>query len=448
MNRSTERDFDQRIADWLDGDPDMAPRQALDTVLAAYPSIPQRRAWRGPWRFLTMSTQFRVATAAGVAVLAVAGAMIFLRPSPSGPGATSSTNPVVNPSTNPSQAISPSVRSSAWTPTGSLAEARTDFGGVALQDGRVLVLGGRNGSGNLATAEIYDPSTGRWSSAGTMHTARVLPTVTLLATGKVLVTGGFFGGPDNPPPDLFDPATGTWTAAPPMTVGRGQATATLLADGRVLLMGGTANNTVGTAELFDPKKGSWRATGNMTAWRASATGTLLPDGTVLVVGGFTTGDKNDTAELYDPASGTFRATGSMAHGRVDGQTATLLENGKVLVTGDASSTAELYDPATGKFVAAGILPGGAQGGQTATVLADGRVLIAAGVGPDSAGVNTAQIFDGTAATWSSAPPLPDGRISAQAARLADGRVLIVGGSTVNTTDSALATAVIFDPAGS
>ena len=43
MNRSTELDFDQRIADWLEDDPNLAPLQAIETVLAAYPSIPQRR---------------------------------------------------------------------------------------------------------------------------------------------------------------------------------------------------------------------------------------------------------------------------------------------------------------------------------------------------------------------------------------------------------------------
>ena len=46
MNRSTEPDFDQRIADWLEDDPNLAPRQAIETVLAAYPSIPQRRTLR------------------------------------------------------------------------------------------------------------------------------------------------------------------------------------------------------------------------------------------------------------------------------------------------------------------------------------------------------------------------------------------------------------------
>ena len=49
MTRPTDPQFDQRIADWLDEDPRRAPGSLLDTVLAAIPSTPQRRASRVPW---------------------------------------------------------------------------------------------------------------------------------------------------------------------------------------------------------------------------------------------------------------------------------------------------------------------------------------------------------------------------------------------------------------
>ena len=60
MNRSTEPDFDQRIADWLEGDPNLAPRQAIETVMAAYPSIPQRRRIGLPRRFPIMTMPIRI----------------------------------------------------------------------------------------------------------------------------------------------------------------------------------------------------------------------------------------------------------------------------------------------------------------------------------------------------------------------------------------------------
>ena len=48
MNRSTEPDFDPRIADWLEDDPNLAPSQALETVLAAYPIDPTAAPDAGP----------------------------------------------------------------------------------------------------------------------------------------------------------------------------------------------------------------------------------------------------------------------------------------------------------------------------------------------------------------------------------------------------------------
>ncbi len=78
------------------------------------------------------------------------------------------------------------------------------------------------------------------------------------------------------------------------------------------------------------------------------TATLLPNGKVLIAGGATQQPVQDglgqcqttslaSAELYDPATGTFSATGSMTIPR-SLQTATLLNNGKVLIAGNSGST--------------------------------------------------------------------------------------------------------------
>lgn len=87
-------------------------------------------------------------------------------------------------------------------------------------------------------------------------------------------------------------------------------------------------------------------------------------GKVLITGGFgppTPGCNCSNAptmeaELYDPATGTFSVTGSLNTPRA-GHTATLLENGQVLIAGGLAyepqptelSSAELFDPSTGTF---------------------------------------------------------------------------------------------------
>lgn len=62
----------------------------------------------------------------------------------------------------------------------------------------------------------------------------------------------------------------------------------------------------------------------------------------------------DTVELYDPDTGMWSFTGNL-NTAVQYQTATLLQNGKVLVLGARS--AELYDPDTGTWSSAGSLGG-------------------------------------------------------------------------------------------
>ena len=92
------------------------------------------------------------------------------------------------------------------------------------------------------------------------------------------------------------------------------------------------------------------------------TATLLDDGRVLILGGRSPKDSvYRSAELYDPATGAFRTAGNMREGRQE-HTATLLEDGRVLIAGGywsdgqnwrVLSSAEMYDPGRGSFSAVG-----------------------------------------------------------------------------------------------
>lgn len=129
------------------------------------------------------------------------------------------------------------------------------------------------------------------------------------------------------------------------------------------------------------------ATGTMVTARRFHTATLLNNGKVLIAGGEDNASNAfNTAELYDPNTGLFTAAaGNMTVARA-GHTATLLGNGKVLITGGTSggnseaavSSAELYDPATDMFTATAGSMTAARVSHTATLLQSGKVLIAGG----------------------------------------------------------------------
>ena len=79
MKRLPDPTFDQRLADWLEDDPSTAPREVLATVLAAFPSIDQRRRSRAPWRFPIMN-RYLIPIAAAV-IVAVGALYLISRPS-------------------------------------------------------------------------------------------------------------------------------------------------------------------------------------------------------------------------------------------------------------------------------------------------------------------------------------------------------------------------------
>ena len=154
--------------------------------------------------------------------------------------------------------------SETWTATGSMAETHYVGTATLLPDGTVLVAGGDTvDSGNatvLASAELYDSGRGSWTAAGGMIEARDSHTATPLPDGRVLVAGGgdFSGQHLLASAELYDPSNGSWTATGSMAEGRIGHTATLLPDGTVLLAGGVGrpSSALASAELYDPGSGN------------------------------------------------------------------------------------------------------------------------------------------------------------------------------------------------
>jgi len=268
-------------------------------------------------------------------------------------------------------------------------------------------------------------------------------TATTLADGRVVVAGGFTDPRHaTAGAELFDPRTSRFAALPRMVMLRHSHTASVLPDGKVLLIGGhvAGNSVTASAELYDPATQRFTPTGHLGAARAGHVAVPLADGKVLVAGGV---GPNWTflksAELYDPVTGRFTPTGDMSVAR-ESHVAVRLLDGAVLIVGGhrdrraaitIHASAERYDVASGRFRPVGNMTV-RRHKHDGVLLADGRVLITGGSDErdDKGMYDSSELFDPRHGTFAAGPRLIHRRYkhAGSSVLLPSGEVLIAGGA--------------------
>jgi hypothetical protein len=305
---------------------------------------------------------------------------------------------------------------------------------------RALVLAGASLAALAAPASASAAGTSAYfTSTAKPVKERVESVAAPLPDGDVLIAGGL-GTEAEKSAEVFDPATGTFTLTGALQVARVGAVAAPLPDGDVLIAGGSVTGTGKTVELFNPATGTFAAASpELLADRTAAVAAPLPGGDVLIAGGSVSGAEK-SAEVLEPEKGVT-AVGPMAIERVKAVAAPL-PGGDVLVAGGKGASAEksavLFDPTTKAFTAVVGAEHVAREAAVAGSLADGEVLIAGGSGSET----SAELFSPTTETFEAPPSSPpntelrEDRVAASAAPLANGQLLIVGGTAALAEKSA------------
>lgn len=267
-------------------------------------------------------------------------------------------------------------------------------------------------------------------------------TATTLRTGHVLVAGGMVGGGQSVASmELVDPVRNTVREAGRLAQARLNHSATLLPDGRVVMAGGYGGSYLASVEVVNADGSRVRPGGSLRVARSGHTATLLGDGRILLTGGVGKGwTFLSSAEIYDPATGRSALVGSLSAAR-ESHTATLLEDGRVLVVGghqgrranmEVFAGAEVFDTRTGRFEPAGVMRT-PRHKHDAVRLADGRVLVVGGADhTDRVHFATTEVWVPRKASFQPGPKMAQARykIAGTSIVLPDGDVLLTGGARV------------------
>ncbi len=233
-----------------------------------------------------------------------------------------------------------------------------------------------------------------------------------LPDGRLFVAGGESNGDDGiARASIYDPIAHTWTAVPDMYQRRWYPTLTPLSDGDILVTSGRYKITDGYAvaqmpQIWDVQTSSWR---NLTTalreqwlypWMF-----LAPNGKV-----FEAGPGQSTAWIDTAGTGSWSTGPSSLYGDRDAGTAVMYRPGKIMLVGGSrfssqppTGSAELIDlnAANPQWQTTGSMQTGRRH-TTATLLADGSVLVAGGttaMGSNVAYVNNVDMAAYTPEIW-------------------------------------------------
>ncbi|MCU1296839.1 MAG: Kelch domain protein [Acidobacteriaceae bacterium] len=271
-------------------------------------------------------------------------------------------------------------------------------------------------------------------------------------TGQVLFSASFSLGDI---PQFWNPATAAITPATPASFNIFCGGHSFLPNGTILWAGGLGGCGSGcgvrNAAIFDPVANAWTELSNMNAGRWYPTNVTLANGDVLVISGqidSTTGN-DPLPEIWQQATGAWRDLTTAEVVLPVYPRMMLAPNGRVFLAGPYAQTKYLNTAGTGSWAFVAQTNFGSSRDYGPAVMYDvGKVLIAGGHNPPT---KTAEVIDLNQSSphWQYTGSMNYPRRQHNATILADGKVLVTGGSSGTGFDNSslpVLPAEIWDPA--
>jgi hypothetical protein len=236
-----------------------------------------------------------------------------------------------------------------WKSIRSMQTSRVFSTAIGL-GGRVLVTGGQNAEyAALGASEMYDALLDAWVEMAALRTPRRNAAGVALSDGRALVMGGFDGERISTSVEALDARMRGWGALPAMATPRSSAGAVVVDGGRVMVVGGTSGERLKSVEVFDVRANKWETLGASGAMNAVRSAGVVAEvgGRVYAVGGVDgAGEVVGSLEMMAEDGWTFRA--SPGQGRVDAagcrvDDTTLLVSGGQNAAGEVLTSVEIYD---------------------------------------------------------------------------------------------------------
>jgi hypothetical protein len=305
--------------------------------------------------------------------------------------------------------------------------------GALLPNGKVITWGRRTG-----VPVLWSPAApGAFTTLGRPSDFFCSGHV-FLPNGRLIVSGGHNGSADFGLKKvyIFNHDLNTWSATKKMANGRWYPTTTTLASGKILaISGGDTSGMLNRIPEVREKNGNWRAlTGAARDVPYYSMMFQAPNGKV-----FMAGPEQQTAYLNTSNAGSWTNGPLSNFGDRSYGTAVMFEAGKILLLGgneaNPTNTAEVINLNAGGATWRNLAPMSVARRQvSATILADGKVLVTGGT--DAAGFNsppttnqvlTPELWDPQTEAWTQLSPMTHHRLyHSVTLLLPDGRLLSTG----------------------